>query len=113
VEWDIVYPIFFGTSNHYEGRMRVEHCGDLLLEPSSLHQQPSTISSHCSNHHQSSRNIQFSELNQIEVPLIGSKLEYILNNNNNGGQRGVFGFTLSEEEWSLFNKSHLGKSDNP
>ncbi|CAL8107177.1 unnamed protein product [Orchesella dallaii] len=83
--------------------MRVEHCGDLLLEPSSLHQQPSTISSYCSDH-QPSRNIQFSELNQIEVPIIGCKSEYIV---EKGGQRGVFGFTLSEEEWSLFSKSHL------
>lgn len=90
--------------------MRVEHCGDLLVEPNnSILQQPSAaISSHCTNLLQT-RKAQFSELNRLEAPLIGFKLEeYILSSGSH--ESGGFGFTLNQEEWPLFSKSHLGKS---
>jgi len=87
--------------------MRVEHCGDLLVEPNLLRQQPSAaVSSHCGG--QQTGNIQFSELNQLGVSAIGCKVEeYILDNVAGEQHGGIFGFTLNEEEWSLFSKSHL------
>lgn len=83
--------------------MRVELRGDLLVEPNSLRQLPLNTSSNCSNHHQCRNDIQFSELSQIEVPIIGK------NSLDPRERRSVFGFTFSEEEWSQFNKSHFGE----